>query len=177
MVRFSLVAVLALSSAALGLANPVEYQVSLQEDDTVHTNDKWDYVNCGNPSDPIQVEKITVFPDPPQPGKDLTVTVKGTATEVIEEGAYADVEVKLGLVKLLRKRFDVCEEARNANASVQCPVKPDSYTVVQTVALPREIPRAKFTVNVRGYTVDDGPMLCLDLHVDFMKKPFLKFGW
>lgn len=28
-----------------------------------------------------------------------------------QEGAYADVTVKLGLVKLLQKRFDVCEEA------------------------------------------------------------------
>ena len=28
-----------------------------------------------------------------------------------QEGAYADVVVKLGLVKLLTKRFDVCEEA------------------------------------------------------------------
>jgi hypothetical protein len=29
----------------------------------------------------------------------------------VQEGAYADVTVKLGLIKLLQKRFDVCEEA------------------------------------------------------------------
>jgi hypothetical protein len=28
-----------------------------------------------------------------------------------QDGAYANVLVKLGLVKLLSKRFDVCEEA------------------------------------------------------------------
>jgi hypothetical protein len=28
----------------------------------------------------------------------------------LQEGAYADVVVKLGLIKLLTKRFDVCEE-------------------------------------------------------------------
>lgn len=28
-----------------------------------------------------------------------------------QEGAYADVTVKLGLIKLIQKRFDVCEEA------------------------------------------------------------------
>lgn len=67
--------------------------------------------------------------------------------------------MKLGLVKLLQKRFDVCEEAyvpdrllpsftqiehensRNANASVKCPVEVGPYTVSQTVALPKEIPR------------------------------------
>lgn len=57
------------------------------------------------------IESITVSPDPPEPGKNLTVTVEATANEVVEEGAYADVTVKLGLIKLLQKRFDVCEEA------------------------------------------------------------------
>ncbi|KAF8078541.1 ML domain-containing protein [Lyophyllum atratum] len=144
--------------------------------DAALTTEKWDWKDCGGPSDPIQVESIEVYPDPPQPGKELTVKVKGKATELIEEGAYADVIVKLGLVKLLQKRFDVCDEARNANASVQCPVEPASYIVEQTVALPKEIPRAKFTVNIRGYTVDEDPMLCLDLHVDFMKNPFPDSG-
>lgn len=29
----------------------------------------------------------------------------------MQEGAYADVTVKLGLIKLIQKQFDVCEEA------------------------------------------------------------------
>ena len=32
-------------------------------------------------------------------------------TNVNQEGAYADVTVKLGLIKLLQKQFDICEEA------------------------------------------------------------------
>ncbi|KAH7911964.1 ML domain-containing protein [Hygrophoropsis aurantiaca] len=136
----------------------------------VHTTDSWSYANCGLPSDPIQIHSISVSPDPPKPGQDLTVKVVGEATEVVEEGAYADVVVKLGLIKLLQRRFDVCEEARSANASVQCPVTKGEYTVEHTVALPKEIPRAKFTVGVRGYTADDDDLVCLDLKVDFMPK-------
>ncbi|KAF5377590.1 hypothetical protein D9615_005331 [Tricholomella constricta] len=176
MVRVSLFALLALFSAT-GFANPVDHQVSLQPDDTPRIADKWAYKDCGSPTDPIQIQSIHVSPDPPQPGKDLTVEVVGKATRVIEEGAYADVTVKLGLVKLLQKQFDVCEEARKANASIQCPIQDGSYNVSQTVALPKEIPRAKFVVNVRGYTNDDDDMLCLDLTVDFMKNPFPRFGW
>ncbi|ETW87295.1 hypothetical protein HETIRDRAFT_243667, partial [Heterobasidion irregulare TC 32-1] len=134
----------------------------------IHSTDKWGWTNCGSASDPIQIESIEVTPDPPKPGQDLTVLVKGTAQDA--EGAYADVTVKLGLIKLLHKQFDVCEEARNANASVRCPVEKGYYEVEQTVTLPKEIPQAKFTVNVRGYTVDDDDLLCLDLVVDFMKK-------
>lgn len=32
-------------------------------------------------------------------------------TADMQEGAYADVTVKLGLIKLLQKQFDLCEEA------------------------------------------------------------------
>jgi hypothetical protein len=68
--------------------------------------------------------------------------------------------VKLGLIKLLHKQFDVCEEAcvffqassssseidrmvlrRKNNVTVQCPVEPGEYEVVQTVQLPKEIPK------------------------------------
>lgn len=85
-------------------------------------------LHTGTPQHIIQIDSITVNPDPPQPGKDLTVTVTANAVSPVEvlirffavlqifnnhlqEGAYADVSVKLGLIKLLQKRFDLCEEA------------------------------------------------------------------
>lgn len=69
--------------------------------------------------------------------------------------------VKLGLVKLLQKRFDICQEAwvltissflfanrflmlkrsREADATVRCPVAPGSHTIEQKVKLPKEIPK------------------------------------
>jgi len=129
----------------------------------------WEYVDCGLPSNPIQIDSIELSPDPPVPGQELTVTVKALVTDVIEEGASADVTVKLGLIKLLQKSFDICQEARNANATVSCPVEPGPYEVVQSVQLPAEIPKAKFVVLVRGFTVAEEDMLCLDLKIDFMK--------
>lgn len=57
------------------------------------------------------MKSLTVKPDPPRPGEPLEITAKADVLEVIDEGAYANVLVKLGLVKLLQKRFDVCEEA------------------------------------------------------------------
>ncbi|KAH8119719.1 ML domain-containing protein [Phellopilus nigrolimitatus] len=136
----------------------------------VKTMEGWTWTDCGDPSDPIQLKSIEVSPDPPKPGEDMTVKVKGHVTGGIEEGAYADVLVKIGVVKLLQKRFDVCEEARNAEASVQCPVDEGDYVVEQTVALPKEIPRAKFVVQIRGFTVEDENLACVDLSVDFRPK-------
>jgi hypothetical protein len=81
-------------------------------------------------TDAIQIESINVSPDPPKPGQNLTVIVEASAMEEVkvrlhtkipyspdrimsffQEGAYADVVVKLGLIKLLHKQFDLCNEA------------------------------------------------------------------
>ncbi|KAG8817579.1 Phosphatidylglycerol/phosphatidylinositol transfer protein [Serendipita sp. 399] len=156
---------------------------------------RWSWTDCGSPDDLIEVKSIEVKPDPPKPGQDLEITAKGYVKETLEvslviprgccefpndgimfdallqEGTYADVLVKVGLIKLLQKRFDVCEEARNANATIQCPVEPGDYTVVQTVQLPKEIPPAKFNVHVNVYNVDDASAVCVTVLVDFTLHP------
>jgi len=148
-------------------------QVAIRpHEDPVRITESWSYEDCGLATDPVQIKSISVSPDPPVPGSDMTVTVRASAIEPVQEGAYADVTVKLGLIKLLQKEFDLCEEARNANVSVTCPVEKGEYEVVQTVTLPREIPRAKFNVAVRAYTVEDDDLFCVDLSVNFMKKFF-----
>ncbi|KAJ4001016.1 ML domain-containing protein [Lentinula boryana] len=165
MLRLSLIAVFCLVS----LTSAGSLFTQLPFNTANDLSKKWSWEDCGVDTDPVRIQSIEISPDPPSPGKALTVKVTGTANEVIEEGAIADVTVKLGLIKLLSKRFDVCEEARNANASVQCPVEKGQYVVVQTVDLPKEIPPAKFHVHVEGYTVDDEDLMCMDLTIDFTK--------
>ncbi|KAF8593599.1 hypothetical protein BDV93DRAFT_612182 [Ceratobasidium sp. AG-I] len=152
--------------SALSLARPAELVLNGESPISIKT--RWEWEDCGLPSDIIHIKSLEVSPDPPQPGKDLTVTVVGTATEEIGEGAYADVTVKLGLIKLLHKQFDICEEARNANATIQCPISAGEHKVIQTVALPKEIPRAKFTVQALGYSVEDQDLFCANIKIDFM---------
>ncbi|KAI0274633.1 ML domain-containing protein [Gloeopeniophorella convolvens] len=195
MARLSLIALLIAPLLSVAHAGVVFTQQDIVNQDTpIHTMEGWSWESCGQFSsvssplapltyilsqglstDAVQIDSIDVFPDPPKPGKNLTVTVKASAQSEIEEGAYVDVVVKLGLIKLLQKQFDLCEEARNAQADVQCPVDKGSYQIEQTVTLPKEIPQAKFKINAHGYTVDDVDLFCVDLNVDFMKRPFLKF--
>jgi len=99
----------------------------------------------------------------------LTVTVEASAQTEIEDGAYADFTVKIGVIKLLNGQFDLCEDALDQNPAVQCPVEEGDYEVQHTVELPNDIPHAKFTINARGYTVDDDDLVCVDLKVNFMK--------
>jgi hypothetical protein len=81
-------------------------------------------------------------------------------------------------------RFD----SRNANATIQCPVEPGDYTLVQNIELPKEIPPgkspfsipcmkrilipcflllAKFSIAVRAYNNDDADAACVNIKVDF----------
>lgn len=75
--------------------------------------------------------------------------------------------VKLGLIRLLSKRFDLCEIARENDAQLQCPLKPGYYEIEHTVSLPRGIPPAKFNVHVSGLSQTELDLLCLDLSIDF----------
>jgi len=161
MARFTFLALLAVVSAGFAAASPA--QKTLQ---TSLKSDRWDWVDCDR-SNPIHIKSIEISPDPPVPGKNLTVTVVGQADEVVEDGAYADVLVKVGVIKLLQKQFDLCEEARKSEADIECPVEEGEHTVVHTVALPKEIPKAPFKVNVRGFTKYHDPMACLDITIDF----------
>ncbi|KAL1727342.1 ML domain-containing protein [Schizophyllum commune] len=165
--QLSLLALAAGSLALLGTASSLDVeQVRIQAGD-VRIAGGWSYSDCGDETSTVQLKSIEVSPDPPIPGQQLTMTVKA------DEGAYADVAVKVGLIKLLQKRFDICEEARNANATVQCPVEKGEHTVVQTVQLPREIPPAMFKIDVLAWTHEDEDMACAKFEVDFRKKQ----GW
>ncbi|KAI5475526.1 phosphatidylglycerol/phosphatidylinositol transfer protein, Npc2p [Pseudohyphozyma bogoriensis] len=142
-------------------------QIQLGDKDTVRTATTWDWFDCGSPDDAIAIKSIKLKPDPPVPGKDLTVYAEGKIKTLVDEGAYADVTVKLGLIKLLTKTFDICDELSNANATLQCPIQPDDYSITQTLALPEEIP-PKFSVHVNAFTQLDEPMACLDILINFL---------
>ncbi|MEU9198140.1 ML domain-containing protein [Streptomyces hundungensis] len=138
----------------------------------------WSYADqseLGN-TNPLQIESIVLTPDPPEPGKDLKAVITATVTNEIAEGAYADVTVKLGLIKMIQKQFDLFTELKNrsewtltADSGSGAPVTPGPVVLTFDGKLPREIPRAQFTVLVRAFTVDDDELATLDFKVNFMK--------
>jgi len=168
MSRFLSIALLSLYLALFAAAIPATGEQTPLAPSDPHTSGGWEWKDCGEATDLVDLKSITIKPDPPQPGQNLTVTASGYVSKTIQTGATADVVVKLGYIKLLTKSFDICDEAEKANATVQCPVEPGDYEVIQTVALPKEIPPAKFNVNVNGYNPDEEKLMCVDITIDFM---------
>ncbi|GAA5960646.1 hypothetical protein JCM8115_001781 [Rhodotorula mucilaginosa] len=140
------------------------------DDGQAHAMTQWGWSDCGLvKEDDLQIESLEVSPDPPKPGHNLTINASGRVNRRIEKGTSADVTVKLGLIKLLTKRFDLCDELANINSSLACPIDPGVYSFTHTVALPNEIPRAKFQVNARVVTpVVEEEVGCLDLWINFL---------
>src|SRR5581483_1893453 len=77
--------------------------------------------DCSNENDILQIMYINITPDPPLKGKQLNINALGWLREKVGEGSYIDVTVKLGLIKLLQKKFDLCEESQKVNKP--CPLE------------------------------------------------------
>ncbi|GLB45322.1 hypothetical protein LshimejAT787_2100820 [Lyophyllum shimeji] len=165
MVRFFLIALLA---PLVGQANPIERQIPLRSPVITHsTFGGWGWSHCGGAKNIIEVKYVSVEPDPPQRGQDLTVKFVGDVSKTVKKGSWVDVTVKLGLVPILTKSFDFCEQAHKTNITDRCPYDPGTYAVERTVTLPEEIPPGKFLINARGFNADKHELFCLDIVADF----------
>ncbi|CZR60134.1 related to Phosphatidylglycerol/phosphatidylinositol transfer protein [Phialocephala subalpina] len=155
------------SLASAGIFDSIQSVV--KTDDPAKALASWSYTECGHANDPITLHSVSVSPDPPVPGSPLSVNISFTANEPILTGAYIDVVVKVGYIKILQKEVDLCEEGGVLkDTGISCPVEKGDHVLRKEVDLPKEIPPAKFTVNAKGYTVLDEDMFCVDVFADFL---------
>ncbi|KAJ3048096.1 Phosphatidylglycerol/phosphatidylinositol transfer protein [Rhizophlyctis rosea] len=116
--------------------------------------------SCGTPDDIFKLEYIRMSPDPPERGKPLTVAVKGKLLEEVKEGAYVDVKVNLGFIKLVDQRFDVCENVKEVGK--ECPLVPGEEEVTHTVDFPREAPPGRYVVHADLTNYDGKHIACIN---------------
>lgn len=83
------------------------------------------------------IDYVTLSPDPPVKGEDLTIGFKGYLSETVPNGTTVQVIVKYGVVRLLQKKFDFCEKIEEVDE--KCPIPKGELTFTKVVALPKEI--------------------------------------
>jgi capsular polysaccharide biosynthesis protein len=71
-------------------------------------------------------------------GQSLLIQATGTVKEDILEGAYVNLEVKYGYIKLINTVADLCKEIKNVE--LECPIEKGNISITKTVELPKEIP-------------------------------------
>ncbi|KAL4399998.1 sterol transport protein [Malassezia pachydermatis] len=113
----------------------------------------WHMEDCSPIPPVITIQSVTLDPDPPMKGHNLT------------EGTYLDVDVHIGVLKLYSERLDFCDVLRENDVEVQCPIPPGDYDVSHTVLVPARLPPAKFSIHVTGGTQDNQPLPCVNIGV------------
>lgn len=141
----------------------------------------------GYGDDVLTITSISAAPSDPKPGRgELQVTVQGTTSQDITDGAYIEVTVKLGLIKLLQKRFDLFAELRADSTTVgssdgsilnvaqqkDSVIPAGDFTLTYTLKMPREIPRAKFTISASFWNADDADIATLVGKLDLLSNAF-----
>ncbi|GMM57275.1 sterol transporter [Maudiozyma humilis] len=110
----------------------------------------------------LDVRTIELLPNPPQRGANLTIRASGKVLTTVEQGAYVDVEVRLGYIKLITQRFDLCEVlSENDIEGLECPVQPGEYDLAKIVQIPAEVPPGRYNVLGRAYTAKDELLTCI----------------
>jgi hypothetical protein len=124
-------------------------------------------VNGTNPlhycSDPdkniLQIHSVDLSPNPPKPGKPLTIEARGTLRHTVEQGAKVLLQVKYGLIRLINQEADLCDHIQNVD--LHCPLKEGEIHLQKTVDIPKEIPPGKYAVLADVYTEDKQKITCL----------------
>ncbi|ODV79890.1 uncharacterized protein CANTADRAFT_21167 [Suhomyces tanzawaensis NRRL Y-17324] len=114
----------------------------------------------------LNLQKVVIDPNPPNRGQNLTFTAVGVLSQDVEDGAYVEVDVRYGFIKLVHQTFDLCEEITKVD--LECPIKKGPQTIKKTVEIPNEVPPGKYIINARAYTKDDVFITCLSATVDFL---------
>lgn len=137
------------------------------------------------------IDDIQNITDKGHSGTELVIRAVGTVYETIEEGAYVNLQVKYGLIRLVNTKADLCEQIKNVD--LECPIEKGIIAITKSVDLPKEIPpvsgyvtismsfkfvltcfpKGKYTVNADVFTKDDKHITCLTAQVVFGRKDSL----
>ncbi|KAG2217556.1 hypothetical protein INT45_006723, partial [Circinella minor] len=140
-----------------------------QNDDPVYEASTDLIKHCGDDNDLLTIKEIKLNPDPPRAGEKLTVDFKGTLKEDVSDGTTIEVTVKYGVVQLIKKKFDFCDEASKIDE--ECPIKKGELNITKDVDLPKEIRKlfiiGRYSVHAVIVTPDEKQVTCLDGRMSF----------
>lgn len=181
------IAIAALLSTAQGLSFFGNDAVTANEDLKVPGDSPLELCDKDHSDDLVDITRVDLLPNPPEAyvsplgipdrvrsyvdidtnlsllassGADLVIKATGTVFETIEEGAYVNLSVKYGLIRLISTTADLCEQIQNVD--LKCPIEKGILSITKSVELPKEIPPVS-NIAVPVPTSEEFPHLLTDL--------------
>ncbi|KAK4696874.1 hypothetical protein P7C71_g1123, partial [Lecanoromycetidae sp. Uapishka_2] len=112
----------------------------------------------------LTIDYVDLSPNPPKAGQTLSIQAKGNFTEKILQGAFVNLQVKYGLIRLINQKTDLCEQMKNIDE--ECPLYGEKV-ITKDVDLPKEIPPGHYTVLADVFTKDSERITCLEASIQF----------
>lgn len=156
-----------LSTASAASLNFFGGDASPRDDLKVPGKSPLEFCPSDHSSDILTIKSVDLSPNPPQAGVELVINAVASVSKTIAEGAYVNLQVKYGLIRLISTTADLCEQIQNVE--LECPIEKGLISITKSVELPREIPPGKYTVLADVYTVDDEAITCLTATVTFAR--------
>ncbi|KAE9984780.1 hypothetical protein BLS_001353 [Venturia inaequalis] len=150
----------ALLFTAIASAIALPSEVEERESKKIHP---LSYKSCGDLNDVLQVESLTLDPNPLEHGKN-SIIANGTLTEDITEGTMISVRVKAGALTVYHKELDLCDLAKS-KSDITCPIKAGPINIEKEFEIPKNIPHTNLKIALSGTTADGGQLTCYNIAV------------
>jgi len=96
------------------------------------------WTSCGTSGDEFTIGSVTITPDPPVKGQNITVALKGTMNTVVQSGTI-HVDFKYSIVTILNKDEPLCA------APVTCPIPVGPFGISVTDLIPSDAPSGSYS--------------------------------
>ncbi|PLB34193.1 ML domain-containing protein [Aspergillus candidus] len=157
---------LSVAAQSLPFFGSSQSPIQTKEIKYVEGNNPLQYCQEDTAGDILQIGSVDLTPNPPLPGKTLTIEAKGVLRERIEKGAKVLLVVKYGLITLIRQTADLCDQL--VNVDMKCPLEKGDMILTKKVDLPKQIPPGKYSVHADVLTEDGKTITCLEgVNIEF----------
>ncbi|KAI0840895.1 phosphatidylglycerol/phosphatidylinositol transfer protein [Hypoxylon sp. FL0890] len=165
--RFSTACVAALSAsvASAGSWFGGSQEVVVKDAQKVPGESPLEFCDTDHSNDIVKIESVDLLPNPPETGAELVIRATGTVFETIENGAYVNLVVKYGLIRLISTKADLCEQIKNVD--LECPIEKGVLSLTKSVEIPKEVPPGTYNVYAEVVNHDEKPITCLQATVKF----------
>lgn len=95
----------------------------------------------------------------------MTIVASGTFSKDVEKGAKVFLQVKYGLITLIKQEADLCDQI--SNVDLTCPLEKGKMTMTKSVMIPKQVPKGTYSVLADVYTAGGEKVTCLQSTVHF----------
>ena len=120
--------------------------------------------DCGGIDDHWKFSLLKAQPQHPEPGEEVTLSVKGKLDETVTGGTVQTI-VTYGFYPIINEIDDLCgDEGDEDNV---CPIMSGSYSFQQTFDFPDDLPHnARLNVRVEAADQNEERIFCINLQID-----------